>query len=399
MAETATSLALDALNRSRPLSRLEQSEIQSCPVYFIPTKHFIPRGVNNSGFDDENSRYLTTVGDHIAYRYQIESKLGRGAFGDCWMCFDHKEGRRVALKVIRNEKRFMVQGKVECQILEALYDGGKEHNCVNMIESFKFRGHLCITFDLHSHDLYTELKARDFIGFSLADVRMVIRDVLKSLCLLKQKKIVHADLKPENILLAGETGTDVKVIDFGSSCFEHGRVHTYVQSRYYRSPEIVLGLGYGCEIDMWSLGCIVVELITGRPIFPAKNEHDLILYQQELLGQVPDDLLASATRANDFFVKDDSGTYKPRKVTDRKGRMRIPGTRSLQQAIQTTDANCANFLRRCFVFDPNHRITPLQAMEHPFFADCNSMSGRKWGSNGSLDSGVDSQSTTDSPGL
>lgn len=393
----AAGAAIDYLNRSRPLSSFEQSEIQSCPVYFIPAKRFIPRGVNNSGFDDENSRYLTTNGDHIAYRYQVESKLGRGAFGDCWLVFDHKEGKRVALKVIRNERRFLVQGNVECQILEALYDGGKEHNCVNMLEHFKFRGHLCITFDLHSHDLYTELKARDFIGFSMSDVRGVMADVLKSLMLLKQKKIVHADLKPENILLAGETGADVKVIDFGSSCFEHGRVHTYVQSRYYRSPEIVLGLGYGCEIDMWSLACILVELITGRPIFPAKNEHDLILYQQELLGQVPDALLATATRADDFFVKVENGTYRPRKVTDRKGRTRIPGSRLMQQAIQTTDPMCADFLKRCFTFDPKLRITPSQALEHEFFSG--TMNDRKWGSNGSLDSGVDSQSATDSPGL
>lgn len=208
--------------------------------------------------------------------------------------------------------------------------------------------------------------------------------------LAQAKKIVHADLKPENILLAGETGADVKVIDFGSSCFEHGRIHTYVQSRYYRSPEIMLGLGYGCEIDMWSFGCIVVELITGRPIFPAKNEYDLLLYQQELLGQVPDALLSSATRVDDFFVTDESGAYKPRKVVDRKGRTRIPGTRSLQQAIQTTDPQCADFLRRCFIFDPKQRITPSEALEHPFFVEDNGMSSRKWGSNCSLDSGVDS---------
>jgi len=389
---------MDYLSR-RPLSRLEAGEINDMPVYFVPAQRFVPRGVNNGGFDDENSRYLTTLGDHIAYRYQVESKLGRGAFGDCWMVFDHKEGKRVALKVIRNEKRFLVQGNIEVQILGELNSGGagKAHNCVSMLESFKFRGHLCITFDLHSHDLYTELKARDFVGFSMADVRGVMTDVLKSLVLLKQKRIVHADLKPENILLAAETGADVKVIDFGSSCFEHGRIHTYVQSRYYRSPEIVLGLGYGCEADMWSLGCILVELVTGRPIFPAKNETDLILYQQELLGAIPDALLDTATRALDFFAKGADGHYKPRKVTDRKGRTRIPGTRPLQQAIQTTDAACGDFLRRCLTFDPKQRITPAEALQHPFFQASSGMHDRKWGSNGSLDSGVESTSATDSP--
>lgn len=382
----------EQIRNCRPLSRMEASEIQSMnnEVYFIPEKKILPCGVNNAGFDDENNRYVAQTNDHVAYRYQIKSKLGKGAFGDCWMVFDHKTKKQVALKIIRNERRFMQQGKKEIEILEALAERGSEHNCVRMLDHFIFRNHLCLTFDLHSHDLYTELKARDFYGFAMPDVRSVMGDVLKSLVLLHEKKIVHADLKPENILLAGETGADIMVIDFGSSCFEHGRIHTYVQSRYYRAPEIMLGLGYGTEIDMWSLGCVMAELITGRPIFPAKNEADLVLYQMELLGQVPDNLLHRATRTKSFFSVDSTGTsYEPLKMTDKKGRERIPGTRTLQSALSTTDAECIDFLKKCFAFDPQKRITPKEALAHPFF-QTNGLIDRKWSSNGSIDSGVDS---------
>lgn len=401
MAAAAAAVGLDScLSPFRPLSKYEASEAACHTVYYVPSKRFVARGINNSGFDDEHNRYLTSAGDHIAYRYQIETKLGRGAFGDCWLVYDHKEGKRIALKVIRNEKRFLVQGRVEIQILEALRAEGRGHNCVRLIDSFLFRNHLCLTFDLHSHDLYTELKSRNFAGFSLPDVRSVIGDVLKSLSLLKKKKIVHADLKPENILLAGETGSDVMVIDFGSSCFQHNRIHTYVQSRYYRAPEIVMGLGYGCEVDMWSLGCVMVELITGRPIFAAKTEQDLMLYQMEILGQIPDELLNKATRTPEFFSCDASDNgYKLKKVADRKGRVRLPGTKTLQQSVQVTDPACLDFLRRCFTFDKEKRITPQQALEHPFFTGSGVLSKRKWGSNGSIDSGVDSLSSSDSPGM
>jgi dual specificity tyrosine-phosphorylation-regulated kinase 2/3/4 len=86
--------------------------------------------------------------------------------------------------------------------------------------------------------------------------------------LLRRHKLIHCDLKPENVLLVAPQRSAIKVIDFGSSCFVDERMYTYVQSRFYRSPEVILGLAYGCEIDMWSFGCILAELFMGYPLFP-----------------------------------------------------------------------------------------------------------------------------------
>lgn len=85
---------------------------------------------------------------------------------------------------------------------------------------------------------------------------------------LHQHSLIHCDLKPENILLMQPSRSAIKVIDFGSSCFVSERMYTYVQSRFYRSPEVIMGLPYGCEIDMWSFGCILAELYMGYPLFP-----------------------------------------------------------------------------------------------------------------------------------
>jgi len=152
-----------------------------------------------------------------------------------------------------------------------------------------------------------------------------------------------------------------KVIDFGSSCFAHGKIHTYVQSRYYRSPEIVLGLGYGPAIDMWSLGCILVELKTGTPLFPAKNEQDLLLYHMELLGLPPDEVMSRASRAGDFFANG-----RPLRDTDRKGRLRPVGSRLLEDAVKTSDPTFLDFLRRCLKWNPADRMTPTEALQHPW---------------------------------
>jgi len=83
---------------------------------------------------------------------------------------------------------------------------------------------------------------------------------------------VHCDLKPENILLVDSWKSAIKIIDFGSGCFLGQQLYTYIQSRYYRAPEIILGVDYDCAIDMWSMACILFELFQGIPLFTGENE-------------------------------------------------------------------------------------------------------------------------------
>ena len=375
--------AIDAMFlHGTSLSDFERDEIlQFRNVYFVgPQARKIEavRGApRNHGFDDGSGRYRARLLDHVGYRFKLISMLGKGAFGDCFRAFDFKTSKFVALKIIRNEPRFHRQGKIEVNVLEMLraHDINDEYSLVHMEESFLFRGHLCITFELLGDDLYSELKNNNFAGFELPQVRDVAEDTIQCLELLSRLQIVHADLKPENILLrpaADDVGSGpadepermrAKVIDFGSSCFAHGKVHTYIQSRYYRSPEVVLGLGYGPAIDMWSLGCILVELETGTPLFPAKNEQDLLLYHMELLGLPADEVLARASRADEFFAHG-----RPLRHTDRKGRLHPIGSRQLEDILQNADSAFINFLKRCLMWDPADRITPTEALQHPFIA-------------------------------
>ena len=95
---------------------------------------------------------------------------------------------------------------------------------------------------------------------------------MNALKALKDEKIIHCDLKPENILLKQPGRTGIKLIDFGSSCFEGKTIYTYIQSRFYRAPEIILGMKYGTAIDMWSVGCILAELYNGFPLFAGDTE-------------------------------------------------------------------------------------------------------------------------------
>lgn len=107
-------------------------------------------------------------------------------------------------------------------------------------------------------------------------IRKFAKQVLKALSFLARRDvdIIHCDLKPENILLRHPKKSGVKVIDFGSSCRSNKRMYSYIQSRFYRSPEVMLGLPYSVAIDMWSLGCILAEMHTGEPLFSGSDQFD-----------------------------------------------------------------------------------------------------------------------------
>lgn len=131
------------------------------------------------------------------------------------------------------------------------------------------------------------MRNEQFKGFDSNYLRHITKQILNSLSFLEKVGIIHCDLKPENILFTNEQCKDVKIIDFGSSCYNYRNGFTYVQSRYYRAPEIVLGLPYTQAVDMWSLGCILVEFTSGSPLFPALDENELLEMVLTMIGLPP----------------------------------------------------------------------------------------------------------------
>jgi len=203
------------------LSSYEQKEIISYDEIYYAGLNAKKRqgsmvGNNNNGYDDEQGSYLHVIHDHLAYRYEILKVIGKGSFGHVMKAYDHKTRAYVAVKVVRNEKRFHRQAAEEIRILEQLrgQDGEGRMNIVHMLEHFVFRSHICMTFELLSINLYELIKKNKFHGFSLQLVRKFAHSVLQCLDALHRNRIIHCDLKPENVLLKQLGRSGVKVTSF-----------------------------------------------------------------------------------------------------------------------------------------------------------------------------------------
>ena len=200
---------------------------------------------------------------------------------------------------------------------------------------------------------------------SIGLIRRFAIQLLQALRYTYKHTIVHCDLKPENILLKAPNKSGIKVIDFGSSCFEAERIYTYIQSRFYRAPEIILGIPYTPAIDMWSFGCVLAELYTGFPLFPGENEAEQIAYIMEVKGVPPINVLQQASRCNLFF----DSCLDPILVENSHGRIRRPNTKSLPQVLGCRDKNFIRFIDACLHWDPELRLTPDEALCHEWIVE------------------------------
>lgn len=202
---------------SSSLSKFEKIEIFGfSEIYFFgieADKKQRPFNGTQSLFDNDQGGYVFIPHDHVGYRYELLKVIGKGSFGQVVKAYDHKLNEHVALKIVRNEKRFYRQAQEEIRILEHLrkQDVHNLMNIIHMFDSFTFRKHMCITFELLSINLYELIKKNKYQGFSLQLVRKFSHSLLVCLDALYRSKIIHCDMKPENVLLKQHGRSGIKV--------------------------------------------------------------------------------------------------------------------------------------------------------------------------------------------
>ena len=242
---------------------------------------------------------------------------------------------------------------------------------VKLRDYFVFRNHLCCVFDLYSINLYEFIKMYNYQGFEYGLIRRFAIQLLSALRYMKYLGIIHCDLKPENILFTDGKCRSIALIDFGAGCESYENGFTYVQSRYYRAPETVLGIPYDHQIDMWSAGCVLYELATGTVLFPGHDENEMLEYWLITIGKMPDNMIQASDPAKykNFYTKKGNELLIKRSEKTRLGRGKlVPASQTVDDLMRPLkgDPKLTDFIKQCLLLDPRDRLTAEAALEHPY---------------------------------
>ncbi|KAK5125803.1 hypothetical protein LTR85_012079 [Meristemomyces frigidus] len=339
-------------------------------------------------WDYPDGHYRIILGELLDGRYAVQQQIGKGTFATVVSAQDTRTGNPVAIKIAANNETMYKAGQREMDFLQILNQNDPEDkkHIIRLLRHFDHKGHMCIVFEALSADLREVLKkfGRN-VGLNLKAIRSYAQQMFLALSHMKKCQILHADLKPDNILVS-EKRSVLKVCDLGTASFaDDAEVTPYLVSRFYRAPEVILGMPFDYAIDMWSIGCTLFELYTGRIMFAGADNNQMLRTIQECRGKLPIRMLKRSTLADrhfdldgNFFSQDrDKITGKTvvrqvhfNKTTAGKDlRSRLSGNaKGLAPAELREHASFVDLMDKCLQLDPARRISANDALRHGFIA-------------------------------
>ncbi|KAF2863759.1 kinase-like protein [Piedraia hortae CBS 480.64] len=355
--------------------------------------------IDNWDYPDGHLRIIQK--ERLDGRYVVQQQVGKGTFATVVRALDEETDQEVAIKIAANNDTMFKAGQKEMDFLRLLNEKDPEDkkHIIRLLRRFQHKGHLCIVFEALSADLREVLKkfGRN-VGLNLNAIRVYAQQTFKALEHLQKCKILHADLKPDNLLVS-EKRDLLKVCDLGTATFsDDAEVTPYLVSRFYRAPEVILGMPLNHALDMWSVGCTLYELYTGRILFTGADNNQMLRVMQECRGKIPMRMLKRSTLADRYFDIDGqfyaqerdriTGNLVPRpvyfdKTAAGKGlKARLEGNaKGLSPRDMRDHIAFVDLLEKCLQLDPLRRIQPNDALHHPFVSPesphTSEMNGRK----------------------
>eukprot|EP00767_Chilomastix_cuspidata_P001552 gnl/Chilomastix_cuspidata/1670.p2 GENE.gnl/Chilomastix_cuspidata/1670~~gnl/Chilomastix_cuspidata/1670.p2 ORF type:complete len:416 (-),score=204.73 gnl/Chilomastix_cuspidata/1670:86-1333(-) len=335
-----------------------------------------------TGYDDENHHYNPMRGEILNGKYRVEDFLGKGTFGRVVSCKDVTNGNKVAVKIIRAIPKYTRAGQIEIQILQQIRKNSHisgSSNVLLVMEHFVYRDHVCIVFPLYGSSLLDLLRFNKYRGFNLDWTRELGRSFLSGVSCMHAQRLIHTDLKPENILSIEQVqetrvrdrtfvhppSADMVVIDLGSTISDHDRRPSLVCTRQYRPPEVILELPWGRAIDIWSCGCILYELFTGRTLFRTHNSSVHLAMMSRILGPMPEKM-ANPRCALSAYYRAGGAWECPRDVPEDEIRHYNACT-PLKDDLFPRSRTFYDLVRQMLAWDPDKRPSIAEVFQHPFF--------------------------------
>ncbi|XP_010556408.1 PREDICTED: serine/threonine-protein kinase prpf4B-like [Tarenaya hassleriana] len=343
----------------------------------------IVRSGLHDNWDDAEGYYSYQFGELLDGRYEVMATHGKGVFSTVVRAKDLKAGpgepEEVAIKIIRNNETMHKAGQTEVQILKKLVGADPENkrHCVRFLSSFKYRNHLCLVFEsLHLNLREVLKKFGRNIGLKLSAVRVYAKQLFIALKHLRNCGVLHCDIKPDNMLV-NEGKNVLKLCDFGNAMFAgKNEVTPYLVSRFYRAPEIILGLTYDHPLDIWSVGCCLYELYSGKVLFPGPTNNDMLRLHMELKGPFPKKMLRKGAFTEQHFDQDlnfhatEEDTVTGKTIKRMIVNVKPKDIGSIIKGYAGEDpkmlAQFKDLLDKIFILDPERRLTVSQALAHPF---------------------------------
>ncbi|KAJ4391080.1 serine threonine protein kinase CMGC group [Gnomoniopsis smithogilvyi] len=372
-------------------------------VRVIPDKH------KSGQADNEDGHYNVIADAELTDNYQIIKLLGQGTFGKVVQATDRRKNQLVAVKIIRSVQKYRDASRIELRVLATLKanDPDNRNRCIHLRDCFDYRGHICIVMDLLGQSVFDFLKGNQFVPFPNSQIQSFARQLLTSVAFLHDLNLIHTDLKPENILLVDPAyqtftynrqipssstsvkrhatqrrvllDTEIRLIDFGSATFQDEYHSSVVSTRHYRAPEIILGLGWSFPCDIWSIGCILVEFYTGDALFQTHENLEHLAMMENVVGsRIDPHLITQVNRMTRNGGNPVSKFFKrgrldyPQPETTRASRRFVKAMKKLDEIMPSNTPFLKNFkdlLKKIFVYDPAHRITAKEALQHPWFKE------------------------------
>lgn len=342
----------------------------------------------HDNWDYPDGHYRIINGELLNGRYAVEQQVGKGTFATVVRATDANTGTKVAIKIACRNDTMLKAGQKEMQFLERLNerDPDDKRHIIRLLGNFTHKGHLCLVFEGLHMDLREVLKkfGRD-VGINLEAVKVYAYQMFQALLHLKSAEVLHADLKPDNILI-NEKRTFIKVCDFGTATLQQDAELTpYLVSRFYRAPEVILGMDFDYAIDMWAIGCTLYELYAGRILFNGSDNNNMLRVIQECRGKLPNRLIKRAKLAENYF--DEAFTFhgldrdkmtgnvihRPmhfaQGLAGKDLKSRLGGNLAKMDSLQLKEHSAfVDLLDKCLQLDPEKRIKPKEALHHHFFA-------------------------------
>ncbi|KAF8561547.1 hypothetical protein P879_07643 [Paragonimus westermani] len=327
---------------------------------------------------------VVAVGDVVKRRYRVQKSIGEGSFGQVFECFDLCTNSLTAVKVLKPQDDYKDVAKHELNVLERVsrLDTKSRSHCIVSLDFFDWHGHFFLVSPLLGPSVFSFLEQNNYEPYPAEHSAVITRQLCEAVDFLHRIGITHTDLKPENILFVDGSfdeiyndnrrryirrirNPSIKVIDFGSACFDGEHHSTTIQTRHYRAPEVVMELGWDHTSDVWSVGCIVFELVTGECLFMTHDNLEHLAMMERVLGPIPKSMIRASRRRRYFrhgrldWSAESSDARYVRKILKPLG----------DYWFSNSDMHIRlafDLAREMLVYVPSNRITCSKALEHPF---------------------------------